>query len=149
MHKAGRNKKYRGFTLIELMIAVAVLAIIAAIAYPSYLDQVRASRRTDAKNALLEAAARQERFYSEYNTYTGTYVAGTGCTGLVCGLGFADNQSPEGNYQMSITAANATSYTLQAAPQGDQASDTDCGNFTLNSLGVQGVSGTDPAGRCW
>ena len=58
----------RGFTLIELMIAVAILGIIAAIAYPSYLDQVRKSKRSDAQSALLQAANRQERFLNESRT---------------------------------------------------------------------------------
>ena len=75
-----------GFTLIELMITVAVVGILAAIAYPSYQDSIRKSRRADAKSALLDAAHRQERFFTENNQYTNVLVAPGGCTGAACGL---------------------------------------------------------------
>ncbi|MDV7393712.1 type IV pilin protein, partial [Arthrospira platensis SPKY1] len=69
-----------GFTLIEVMIVVAIIAILAAIAYPSYQEQVRKSRRADAKVSLLDAVQRQERFFTVNNQYTGVLVGPSGCT---------------------------------------------------------------------
>ena len=71
----------KGFTLIELMIAVAIVGILAGIAYPSYQDSVRKSRRADAKGALLGFANAMERYFTENNSYLGA-GAGGGNTGI-------------------------------------------------------------------
>ena len=65
------KKTQYGFTLIELMITVAIIAILAGIAYPSYLSQVRRSNRTEARTALLQAQVAQEKFFLQYNRYAG------------------------------------------------------------------------------
>lgn len=126
-----------GFTLIELMIVIVVVAVLVAVGYPSYQDHVIKTRRSDAKNMLMDVASRQEQYYMDNSTYT-----------TLSNLGYSANtvSSENGHYNVSVTASDATSYTLQAVPQGSQASDP-CGNFTLNNLGVKGVSGTD--NRCW
>lgn len=133
-----------GFTLIELMMVVAVVGILAAIAYPSYQDYVTRAKRSDGKNALLEMASRQERFYFDNNTYT------TDPTDL--GYSADPASSPDGYYSISITDDPtddiATGYTLTATPAAPF-SDPDCGNLTLNSRGVQGRSGTEIMDRCW
>lgn len=132
----------KGFTLIELMIAVAVVAILAAIAYPSYQDQVRKSRRTEGQAMLLETASKQERFYTENNSYATNMTA----------LGYQNNNqgTENGWYQVSVTAADATGYTLQAAPQAAQATDSRCETLTLNAFGVKGEGGTAASWQdCW
>lgn len=118
-----RQRRSFGFTLIELMIAVAVVGILAAIAYPSYVDYVRKSRRTDGENAAMLAAQRQEAFYARNATYT------TALTDLNMAA-----SSLEGHYTVAITAADATTYTIDVTPQNDQADDLVQG-FRLTSAG--------------
>jgi len=136
--------KNRGFTLIELMITVAIVGILAAIAYPSYQDQIRKSHRTDGKTKLLEVAQRQERYYTDNNTYT---------TNLTL-LGYSSSpvNSDNGYYSISAAAATggviASSYVLTATRLGSQTSDTTCGNLTLSNTGVKSATGTSTAG-CW
>ncbi|MBB3180503.1 type IV pilin protein [Variovorax sp. Sphag1AA] len=141
----GGRRALAGFTLIELMIAVAVVAILAAIAYPSYLEQIRKSRRTDAKAALLDLAARQERYFTTHNTYTKT----------AADLGYA-NVFPidvkAGNsafYQLNVSVATTTAFTATATPVGAQTADTKCGTYTIDDQGSQSSSGTLGAAGCW
>jgi type IV pilus assembly protein PilE len=130
----------RGWTLIELVIALAVVAIIAAFAYSAYNDQVIKSRRSDGQAMLFAAAQRQQQFF----TINGNFTATVGEGGLEM-----STASPEGFYTLLI-AATANTYTLIATRAGLQAADTGCGNLTLNHLGAKGtVGGTLPAAKCW
>jgi type IV pilus assembly protein PilE len=130
-----RFKHSQGMTLIEVMIVVVIIGILAAIAYPSYTSHVEKARRADAKAALLDAAQRLERCYTQTNTYVGCAVPA---------------ESPDGFYTIAPTVAvTATSFSLTATRQGAQAGDTRCGNFTLTSNGVRTVSGTYSADQCW
>ncbi len=128
-----------GFSLIEMMIALAIGGILAAIAVPAYTDYMVHARRADGKQALLDLAARMERYYSENNTYATATLANVG-TGA---------SSPKGYYTLSISAQSASAYTVQAAPAGAQASDTDCGSLTYNQAGQQNVTGTHSVADCW
>lgn len=138
------HKKALGFTLIELMIAVAIVGILAAIAIPSYRDSVRKSRRADAQGVLMNLANALERHFTESNTYCN--AGGTGGTNS-CGDTDATNdtgtpsigpvQSPETGtkyYDLTITAAAATSFTLRATPTGAQNGN---GVMELTSTGVR------------
>jgi type IV pilus assembly protein PilE len=132
----------RGFTLVELMIAVAVVAILAAVAMPSYREHVAASRRTDAKSALLAAAQALERYYTERGTYTGATL---GATGLY------PTTSPDGYYTLAITTLSADGYTLRATRRGGQTGDK-CGNYTYNQAGTKGLSLATTGytvAKCW
>ncbi|HXG28152.1 MAG TPA: type IV pilin protein [Nevskiales bacterium] len=129
----------RGFTLIELMITVAIIGILAMIALPSYESYVQRARRAEAKTELSGLAQRLERCYSQF----GTYLTGTGCS-----VGNGPFTTPEGYYRIAISNRTATTYTLTATPQGAQAADSKCGSFTLNHLGVRGASGTLGT-DCW
>lgn len=135
IHTHGRRGE-RGFTLIELMITLVVIAILAAIAYPLYLHQVQESRRTEARTALTELAAREERYYATNNTYTGSASL----------LGYGNYNWPitvgSGYYQVTVSAQSGTtttppSYVITATPIGTQANDSTCQKFTLNSTGTQ------------
>jgi type IV pilus assembly protein PilE len=155
------SRKHRsfGFTLLELMVTVAIISILATIAVTSYSSQVQKSRRTEAKSALLDLAGREERLFSTTNAYSNVEAF----------LGYATppattvmTNMPFGNGYYTLTAAVpdavnqpgvASSYLLTATPVAgtSQANDTACASFTLNQLGVQGVSGTNAAtpGTCW
>ena len=128
-------KSLIGFTLMELMVTIVIVGILAAIAYPAYVDQMRKTRRSDAQSALLNMAAHMEHYFTENNTYLGATADSIGVS----------STSPEGYYDMSITNLTATSYTLNAAPvaTGPQASDT-CGTLTLTNTNLKG-----PNIDCW
>lgn len=134
----------KGFTLIELMIAVAIVGILAGIAYPGYQDSVRKSRRVDAEGALLGFANAMERYFTEYNSYP---VAGTTTI-------FSSTSPVDGGtayYALAITAATASTYTLTATPTGAQSGDK-CGTLTLTQTGARDVTNADSgitAIDCW
>ena len=129
--------KNSGFSLIELMIVVAIIGLLAAIAVPAYRDHVLKSHRADAQTILLDLAARQERFIAQNNTYATAISADTG-------LNLGRTTSREGYYNLTV-AANASSYLLTATATGGQVADTDCLTITFSSTGVK--SGT--TGECW
>ena len=136
----------RGFTLIELMVVVVVVAILSAIALPAYQDSVRKSRRTAAKTAVLDLASREERFYTTTNTYSAT-ASDLGYSALPAAVPDAATNF----YQLSVTVDNTAApptFTVTATAQGDQQSDG-CGNFSVTALGVKAVSGSLPVSTCW
>jgi type IV pilus assembly protein PilE len=137
-------RRLRGFTLIELMIAVAVVAILTAIALPSYQTYIRKSRRADAKTALLDLAAREERYFTLNNSYT-NLLANLSYGGIVGNtVTITSNGTPD--YVLSVTAFTATTYSAQAAAQGDQVNDA-CGTYQLDNFGNQTVTGA--GANCW
>ncbi|KRA52077.1 pilus assembly protein PilE [Pseudoxanthomonas sp. Root630] len=127
------KKRSEGFTLMELMIAIAVVGILAAIAYPSYTGQVTKTRRSAAAACLLERAQFMERYYSTNMGYTGAALPAAACaTELGTHYTFAFSAGP-----------TATTYTLAATPQGGQASnDTQCATLSINERGTKSVSGS-------
>ncbi|MBP6903177.1 MAG: type IV pilin protein [Burkholderiaceae bacterium] len=136
-----RTARRQGFTLLELMITVAVIAILAGVAYPSYTSFVAKGRRADAKQALLDIAQRMERRYTERATYAGATL---GTDGLYA------NVSQGGYYSLAIATATADGFTLTATPRGAQAGDA-CGTYRYNQLGEQSL-GSDASmsvAKCW
>ena len=130
-----------GFTLIELMITLAVAAVLASIAYPSYFSQVAKGRRGDGKQALVELAQKLERFYTERGTYAG---AALGNGGLYPTL------SPGGYYTLSISSQTADGFVIAATPRSSQAGDA-CGALGYNQLGDRsvGAGATLSVVQCW
>lgn len=140
-------RKQHGFNLVELLVVVGIIGIIAAIAYPSYLDQIRDSRRADCSGALASLGSSMERFFTVNNTYRGAGAAGgdTGAPTIFSATCPVDGG--EASYNLTIQAATASTYTIQAAPVGRQAND-ECGTLTLSNTGLKGVTGA-AAGVTW
>ncbi len=156
-----------GFTLIELMITVAVVAILAAIALPSYQEHVMRSRRADAKGVLLEAAQLMERNFTERGAYNKN-CAGTVKTTLLdlfntCTTpGTADSpvvaspllKAPKDgatkHYDIQITGATKYVYTLQAVPiTGTAQANDQCGTLTISNTGAKGQATGKTVDDCW
>ncbi len=139
----------RGYSLLEVMIVVAIVALLAAIAVPAYQDQANAARRADGHALLTDIAARLERFYFDNGTYTRDMSA--------LGFAAADNVASAENYYTASIAAGtaacplASCYVVTATRQdpGAQADDTYCGDLTLNSRGQKSISGSGTVERCW
>ena len=140
MGKSRTGRPLLGFTLIELMVTVAIVAILAAIAYPSFIEQIRKSRRADAKTGLNLAAQNIERDYTLNNSYASAVATVLGASGV---------QSPERHYQITVNSSTATTYTIDAAPQAPQNKDLACATFRLDNIGNKSVTGTRPATECW
>lgn len=137
--------KQQGFSLIELMIAVAIVGILATIAYPAYQDQVRKGRRADAQAVLLQAAQWMERQYTESLRYDQD-TAGA-ARALPTGLAKSPMDGTDSFYTISLSAVSATAFTLTATATGVQAADT-CGDLTLTNTGLKGVS-KSTVDNCW
>ncbi len=140
----------RGFSLIEIMIVVVIIAILAGVAYPSYNNHVRKTNRAEAKARLLQLAQLEERTFTEKNTYT-TNIAGLlGVSGTVYS---GSNNSASSAYQITAAAEGgktiATTFVLSAVPQGSQTADTSCGTLRLTHTGKKEFSGSGSLKDCW
>ena len=133
----------QGFSLIELMIAVVIVGILAAVAIPMYSDYVTRSRRADGQATLMQVAQELERCYTQFSKYNDNNCS-------VVNSGVVSETSDQGFYGISASGGNLTesTFTLTAAPQNEQADDTDCAALTLTHLGEQSATGDDPD-SCW
>lgn len=140
-----------GFTLIELMIVVAIVAILAAIAIPQYRKYIQKSNRATAKSALLDLARREETYYSTNNSYT-LNLTSLGYNSITNNQIQVPNSSSP-TYTISFTlpassGSSAASYTASAAPTGSQTGDG-CGTYSVDYLGNQLPATTSDGSSCW
>jgi type IV pilus assembly protein PilE len=135
-------RNIKGFTLIEMMIVVAILGIIGSIAFASYQDSVRKTKRAEAKTALMDLAQRLERGYTANGAYNTANSVHDGAALLVA-------TTPTGYYNLAIGNLAATTYTLTAAGTFD---DPQCDIFTVLHTGAQTAvddAAVDSTGVCW
>lgn len=143
----------KAFTLLELIIVIAIVSILVGVAYPSYQQSVMKSRRADAIVALYGLSLAMERHFTKNDTYCDAGTSGS-CTGNGPSYyGYYETAPINGGtatYTLEIVTANLTSYTLQATPTGTQSGDA-CGTFELDNTGDRSISGnTDiEKNECW
>jgi type IV pilus assembly protein PilE len=129
----------RGFTLIELMITVAIIALLTMVAMPAYRDHTVRANRSAAASYLLEVANLQERHFLDARAYAASMAA----------MGASAPPEVSANYRITTAGNNAStppSYTVTATPTGGQLSDDSCGVLTLNNQGLKTHAG---GSRCW
>lgn len=142
MNQQPFKHRHKGFTLIELMIVVAIVGILSAVAYPSYTEYIRRGHRAEARAGLLQAAQWLERAA----TATGTYPASKDFPTTL-------TKVPNDRYVLTYKpgAEPIASYELTATPKGAQTGDK-CGNYTLTNTGLRGAKGAttgDIVTECW
>lgn len=134
------NGKQQGFTLIELMITVAILGIIASIALPSYFEHVKRTARAEAITALLDAANKQEQFFVDNREYTST----------LNDLGVVST-TENGFYTLAVEVDNsAGTFKITATPAaGPVLKDDECKTLSINDTGLRSSTGTAEKAKCW
>ena len=153
-----RKRSHSGFTLIEVLIALTILAIIAGIAYPSFTAYITTARRTDGTINLTRIHALQEKFFTQCGIYAAGFGAAQNCAppGVLLGTGLTQ----DGYYNITIapglSGTTLTSFTLTATPVGSQATNDSlkCSTITLDNTSRKGATGSDSTfdafgGHCW
>lgn len=139
------NHSSKGFTLLEMMVVIAVIGILAAIVYPNYDEYIKRGKRTEGQTFLTDLAARQERYFVQNNRYVTTEEK----LSELYGLTLVELQSSTGLYVLSLDVGGADDggYVLTAV---QQFTDRICGDLTLNALGDKGRTGSaNNAEQCW
>lgn len=148
MNQAVHSRQVRGFTLIELLVVITIVAILGALAYPSYTNSVAKGRRADAQKALLEASQFMQRYYVANNSYADSAAKPPTLPGSL-----AKTSGSSGNviYTLTVTDADQVGYKIKAVPDGSgPMSKDECGSFVLESSGKRSLEDSKKAtGDCW
>jgi type IV pilus assembly protein PilE len=144
-----RKKKLKGFTLIELMIAVAIISILARLAYGQYTSHFTRAKRSAVESFMVQVAARQEQSMLNSRSY---FAVATGTTTEWSAVNMTVPSEVGPNYTVTVAAVNTATpptWTVTATPQGKQASnDTGCGTLTYNQAGTKTAS-AGTVTNCW
>ena len=130
------RSSFKGFTLIELIIVVAIVGIISAFAYPSYMEHIRNGRRTEAKAALVDLSSFMERYYTEKMVYTGA--------ALPYNLVPKDGGASSAYYNLAIADITNATFRIEATPVGAQNGDK-CGVLSIDNRGIKSAT----QDSCW
>ena len=142
-----RVKQENGFTLIELMITVAVLAVVSAIAYPSYTQYVVKAKRSAAQSFVLTVANKQEQAMLNARSY---FSVATGTAGEWGAVSMAVPKEVSDNYTVTVAASTSPSFTVTAVASAIQAAkDPKCKDLTYTNTGAKGINGTGTVTDCW
>jgi len=134
-------KLSKGFTLIELIIVIAIVAILVTVALPTYQKQVRDSRRADATAVLMQARQMMERYYAKNYTYNSATISDIPSKSPIDG----DAEY----YRIELSRQSAATFRLAARPQGDQVHDS-CGTLSINQAGIKMADGSaSNVDKCW
>jgi type IV pilus assembly protein PilE len=132
------SSKQIGFTLIEILITVAIIGILSAVAYPSYTDYITQSNRTEAKRELARIANKMEQYYVDHRTYTSSMI--------LLGLGADPYITETGRYSIDTSEQGTSSFKLTATARGTQSSaDPDCTTLSIDQTGQKTAEST----HCW
>jgi len=137
-----------GFSLLELLITLSIIAIIAAVAYPAYQQHLSTARRSEGQVALLELAQKMERYYAEHNSFIGASLESVGSATT------SGDNPKEAYYQLAVSNTTATSFEIIATPTAAQMNqDKRCGILAINELGQKGIlkngQSFEAAPSCW
>lgn len=132
--------QYNAFTLIELMLALAISAILVTIGYPVYVHYQTRAERNRAEVALMQLAGKMENYFEKNDSYAGATIDGLNANHLVDGL----------HYQLAIADATDSHYEIQAIPQDVQATrDVNCETLSLTDTNARSISGNGDVKQCW
>jgi type IV pilus assembly protein PilE len=144
-----KGTSMKGFTLIEMMIVVALIAIVASFAVPAYQDKIRKARRADGIAALSGLQMSMEKFRGNCAFFPDGFASTDACgTSSAASDIEYPSASPDGNYTISFTSASGNTFVIQADPTGAQAADTDCDpiSLTVNNSNPKGLKAPT---KCW
>lgn len=135
-----KNKKITfGFSLVELLITLAIISILACIAYPTYTNYLVKARRASVAIALFDIAAKLEEYYAKNNSYSNATIDNLG----------VKNENYRNFYEIKLSTYKNT-YNIQAVPFGSQANnDPECGTLTLDQIGNKNITGSGKSEDCW
>ena len=149
------RKRARGFSLIEVMIAVVVIAVLASIAVASHQNSVIKTKRKAALGGLMTIAAEQEEYFVNNKGYAtdftdlGYSAAGTSADPYFISDAGESSDSANGDYKITLASATARAFTLTATPINNQTKDTQCGALSLTSTGSKSITGSGETNQCF